>query len=118
MRDVKLRDPTSFRDDFRLGAWWIERWNSTKNATDAKEAVAAYERVWVRYPTNSSIMAELAFARDSAGFVDSAKEVARQSLRQDTTNHERGHIDRYLPEQVRNRLESLLENPNQIRQGT
>ena len=118
MRDVKLRDPTSFRDDVRLGAWWIERWNSTKNATDAKEAVAAYERVWVRYPTNSSIMAELAFARDSAGFVDSAKEVARQSLRQDTTNHERGHIDRYLPEQVRNRLESLLENPNQIRQGT
>ena len=113
MRDVKLRDPTSFRDDVRLGAWWIERWYSTKDAKDAEEAVAAYERVRARYPTNASLMAELAFARDSAGFGDSAKEVARQSLQQDAINHERGHIDRYLTDQIRIRLESLLDSPKE-----
>ena len=111
MRDVKMRDPTSFRDDVRFGAWWIERWHATGNVGDAEEAVAAYERVFGRYPTNASLMAELAFARDSAGSGEAAKEVARRSLRQDTINHERGHIDRYLTDQVRNRLESLLENP-------
>ena len=117
MREIKLRDPTSFRDDVRLGAWWIERWYSTKDARDAAEAVEAYERVLARYPTNASIMAELAFARDSAGFVDAAKDVARQSLRQDAINHERGHLDRYLTHQVRIRLESLLNSPHEEKQG-
>ena len=113
MRDVKLRDPTSFRDDVRLGSWWIARWNSTRNANDADEAVAAYESAWAHYPTNASVMAELAFARDSAGFIDSAKEMARQSLRQDAINHERGHVDRYLSGQVRIPLELLLDSPKE-----
>ena len=117
MRDVKSRDPTSFRDDVRLGSWWMERWYSTRNAGDAKEAVAAFERVCARYPTNALLMAELAFARDSAGLGDSAKEIASQSLRQDVINHERGHIDRYLSDQVRIRLESFVESPNEERHG-
>ena len=115
MRNVKSRDPTSFRDDVRLGSWWMERWNSTKNAEDAKEAVAVYERVCARYPTNALLMAELAFARDSAGLGDSAKEIASQSLRQDAINHERGHIDRYLSDQVRIRLESIVNDPKEVR---
>ena len=111
MGHARLRDPTSFRDDARLGAWWIARWNLTRQVSDAKEAVAAYESAVARYPTNALLMAELAFARDSAGFAESAKEIARQSLRQDDINHERGHIDRYLTDEVRIRLESLLDIP-------
>jgi len=111
MRDAISRDPTSFRDEIRLGKWWIGRWQVTKDVKDAEEAAVEFERAWFRYPTNASLMAELAIARNSAGFGKSAKEIARKALRQDAINHERGHIDRYIPDQTRIQLESLCDSP-------
>ena len=107
LRESKSRDPANFQDDRRLGEWWLARWGTTRDVKDAEAAVAAFGRARTRYPTNAALMAEMAFALDSAGS-EAADGIARQALRQDDLNHERGHIDRFLGDPTRARLEMLL----------
>jgi len=108
LREARSRNPLNFQDDRRLGDWWMARWRVTSQLADAQEAIAAYQFAWVRYPTNSVLMAELAFALDAAGIVQKAGEIAERALRQDAINHDRGHVDRFLAGPIRIRLEKLV----------
>ena len=109
LNKAKLRNPTSFRDDVRVGEWWIDRWRTSRDPRDAEKAVEALERAWARYPTNAGLMADLAIACYHAGAQERAKDVALQSLRQDAINQEWGHVDRYLEEHKRLQMKSLSE---------
>ena len=109
LNEAKSRNPTSFRDDVRMGEWWFDRWRTSRDPRDAEKAVEAWERAWARYPTNAILMADLAIACYYAGAQERAKEVARQSLKQDAINQEWGHVDRYLEEHKRAQMKSLLE---------
>jgi thioredoxin-like negative regulator of GroEL len=109
MNEAKLRDPGGFRDDRRLGEWWFARWLKTANIDDAKKAVTAFKQAWNRYPTNAALMAEMAMAMVASK--SDAHEVARKAMEQDAINRDRGHIDRFLDEATRRKLEELLDGP-------
>lgn len=108
LNEARVRNPTSFRDDLRLAEWWGERWKMSRKPEDAEQSVAALERAWARYPTNASLIADLAIACQRAGQTARAKEMAIQSLKQDDINHAWGHVDRYLEERKKSELESLV----------
>lgn len=109
LNEAKSRNPTSFRDDVRLGEWWFDRWRTSRDPRDAEKAVEAWERAWARYPTNAGLMADLAIAYYHAGVHERAKDVALKSIRQDAINQEWGHVDRYLEEHKRLQIKSLSE---------
>ncbi len=109
MQEVRLRDPVNPHDDRRLGDWWLTRWRVTQQPSDAEEAVTAYNRAWSCYPTNSFVMAELSFAFEAIGKFDQAADVARKALNQDQINHQRGHVDRYLVDSVKEKLGRLVD---------
>lgn len=107
MRESSARDPRDFHGDRELGNWWLTRWRRTNQSADAQEAVAAFRSAWLRYPTNAQLMADLAFALDASGAIHDASAVAEKAIRQDDINHQCGHVDKYLPDPIRTRLNTL-----------
>ena len=107
LREAVKRDPLGFADVRRLGECWISRWRTSRQLSDAEEAVQAFEIAWSKYPTNALIMSELAFANEAAGAMEVSTRIASQALKQDQVNRKWGHLDRYLPEPTRERLEAL-----------
>jgi hypothetical protein len=53
-------------------------------------------------------MAELAFLLARSNSREEAEKIAMQAIKQDTINHQRGHVDRFLPDETRRRLEQLI----------
>jgi hypothetical protein len=79
----------------------------TNDPKDAGEAILAIELAWRRYPTNAILMADLSFAHEAAKDSKAAQVMAIKALKQDDLNHERQHVDRYLEESIRMKLEKL-----------
>ncbi|WP_010586929.1 O-antigen ligase family protein [Schlesneria paludicola] len=109
MREAHARDPANGRDDQRVGEWCLARWRVTNRPADAIAAVEALDRAWKRYPTSAFLMSDLAKAYVAKGDTESAVKVASQALQQDEINRAWGHVDRILPEPVRNELEMLVK---------
>jgi len=109
LEEAKRRDPSGFRDDQRLGVWWLARWNHSRDTGDATQALDAFSRAWERYPTNAELMSQVAFSLELLKFDARAKDVAGRALRQDEINHEWGHIDRFLDAATRIKLEQILD---------
>ncbi|MBS0206824.1 MAG: O-antigen ligase family protein [Planctomycetes bacterium] len=107
LAEVIRRDPYNFWPPQTLGAVWNRKWQGSKQPADLDQAVAWFRRAHELYPTNSIITADLALALESAGAATEAKRKAKQALTQDDLNHQKGHVDRYLPESLRIPLETL-----------
>ena len=108
LKEARLRDPSGFRDNRRLGEFWFAKWQKTGNDSDLGEAVQSFQNAWKRYPTNSTLMAELAFLLARSNSREEAEKIAMQAIKQDTINHQRGHVDRFLPDETRRRLDQLI----------
>jgi hypothetical protein len=106
--EASRRDPVNFWALRNLGTVWYQKWQRTGDAGDARQAVVWLRRAHELYPTNSAIQGELAFAMESAGEHEEAVNVARAALAQDAIYHQQGHVDRFLEDSVRRRLESLV----------
>lgn len=104
LREAEKRNPANPQDDRTLGQWWFERWKRTHDLADAKESIQNYRRAWEGYPTNAILMAEYAIALEAAGETQAAVEMAKKSLKQDQLNHSMTHVDRYLPDTLREQL--------------
>jgi hypothetical protein len=111
LHEVLTRDPANFWAPRALGTVWREHWKSTHDPEDIRQAVLWFSRAWERYPTNSMILSDLAFAMKSADQVSEAAGAATAALRQDEINHQQGHVDRYLDESVRERLQAIVTEP-------
>lgn len=107
LHEVMNRDPVNFWAPRTLGTIWHQKWRMTGDLEDARQAVKWLSQARERYPTNSGIQAELALAYDSAREVADAANVAAAALAQDDVYHRYGHVDRYLSNSIRERLQIL-----------
>jgi hypothetical protein len=105
--EVMQRDPINFWAPRTLGRVWLQKWQATRSSADAQEVVRWTTAAHDRYPTNSAIAAELAFALEAAGDHPQAVVAANRALTLDDIYHENGHVDRYLDESIRERLNLL-----------
>ncbi len=106
---VMQRDPVNFWAPRTLGSLWLQKWQMTHSAEDAKHMVRWTTVAHDLYPTNSSIYAEFAFALDSVGDSSQAAAAAKGAMIQDDLYHKHGHVDRYLDEPIRQRLNALTQ---------
>lgn len=109
MRETQARDPGGFQDDRRLGEWWMAKWQVTSDKGDAEAAVQSLRRAWAKYPTNALLMSDMVSALVAAGNLPEATDVAKRALGQDAINHLWQHVDRYLPDDARQKLEKLVQ---------
>ncbi|MEK6261304.1 MAG: O-antigen ligase family protein [Planctomycetota bacterium] len=103
------RDPHNFQGPRTLGNWWMARWRVTQSGDDARQAAVWLRRASDSYPTNASILAELAFALDADGQHTHAITAARRAMVQDVLNRTLGHVDRYLADELVMQLRLLAE---------
>lgn len=106
---VIQRDPVNFWAPRTLGTLWLQKWQMTHSAEDARQMVRWTTVAHDLYPTNASIYAELAFALDSVGDHSQAVTAAKGAMIQDDLYHKHGHVDRYLDESIRQRLNALAQ---------
>ena len=90
-----------------MGNWWFTRWQVTNSPDDALQAVGGLLRAREGCPTNASVLAELAFAMAAAGQTKDAAAIARQAIFQEMLNRQLGHADRFLTEEIVQRLQRL-----------
>ena len=69
----------------------------------------SFEQAVDRYPASSALQAELAEAWDAVGKKEEARKHAEIAVELDDVNHRAGHSDKYLPENVLQRLERLQQ---------
>ena len=103
------RDPHNFQEPRTLGNRWMDRWRETQRGDDVDRAVGGLRRASDSYPTNASILAELAFALDASGQRGNANVTAKRAMDQDELNRKLGHVDRYLANELVTQLRSLTE---------
>jgi O-antigen ligase len=114
LHEVLTRDPANFWAPRSLGTLWQERWTKTRNRDDAEQAVLWFGQARDRYPTNSLILADLAFALKAAGDEVKAGDIANLALAQDEIYHQQGHVDRFLNDSVRKRLQAVVTEPQAV----
>ena len=105
---ARSRDPVNFWAPRNLGTVWHQKWQRTREREDARQAVEWLRRALDLYPTNAVIRAELAFALESAGERAKAVITALSAITQDDISHQQGHVDRYLNDSIRQRLQTLV----------
>ena len=103
------RDPYNFQGLRTLGNWWMARWRASRSGDDARQAADWLQRASDSYPTNASILAELAFALDASGQRGDANTTAKRAMAQDELNRKLGHVDRYLADELVTQLRLLAE---------
>ena len=103
------RDPDNFQGPRTLGNLWMARWRVTPGGDYAREAAFWLRRASNSYPTNASILAELAFALDADGQRGDAVQTAQRAVAQDELNRNLGHVDRYLANELVTPLRLLGE---------
>lgn len=89
-----------------LGNFWDAKAEHSGGDADAMEAVEAYQFAVQLYPNFAELQAELAIAQHRAN--QSATEAAKTALELDDLNQENGHSDKFLAEDVRERLHEML----------
>ena len=103
-------DPFGHQDERKLSGWWKSKWEMSGDQHDLEEAVTQLQAVSRKYPTNALFLAELALLLNSKGDLEAAREMATRSLAQDEINHRWNHLDRYLPDSIRQQTQGLAGN--------
>ncbi len=106
--EARNRDPVNFWAPRNLGTVWHQKWQRTREREDARQAVEWLRRALDLYPTNAVIRAELAFALESADERADAVITAQSAIAQDDISHQQGHVDRYLDDSIRQRLQTMV----------
>lgn len=109
LHEVMFRDPNNFWGPRTLGRFYFQRWQITQQSSECDQAVKWLRRGWELYPTNSEIQAELAIALSASGDRPAARVAARGALMQDEIYRQQGHVDRYLPTEIRDQIRLLAE---------
>lgn len=104
---VIARQPRHMQGYRRLGAAYLTRFDRTKNREDAEHAADNLSRAVELYPTHTELLSELAEAYWFAGQVDAARRFADQAVELDAINHKAGHVDKWLPEERLEVLETI-----------
>ena len=87
--------------------WWL-RYELLVDSTSAQEALAAYRQAAQRYPHLATLQGKLAQAAEVNGEAPLARQAAELALELDAANRQAGHVDKYLPDAVRERLEAIV----------
>ena len=103
------RDPYNFQGLRTVGNWWMARWRASQSGDDARQAADWLQRASDSYPTNASILAELALALDAGGQRGDALKTALRAVAQDGLNRKLGHVDRFLADELVTKLRLLAE---------
>ncbi|WP_437206005.1 O-antigen ligase family protein [Planctomicrobium sp. SH664] len=98
-------DPQAAKRYYLLGKWWLEEFDQSRDPVSAEQGLAAFQNALARYPNDALINADYAIALAATG--QNAQRAAARGLELDDLNRARGHIDRFLPEVKRSRLEEL-----------
>ena len=106
-RQAINRSPYTASFKYHLGHWLLQRAEREENPDRARQAVEWLDQAVTGYPTEPQWLAELAFAQHAAGDTQQASAIAARALDLDTLNHNAGHIDRYLEEDVAGRLKPI-----------
>ncbi|MFQ5730939.1 MAG: O-antigen ligase family protein [Planctomycetaceae bacterium] len=107
-RQAIVLNPHAFGGYQVLGRWLVDLYEATHRSTHIKAAVAAYARAVSRYPHNAQLLSEQVTALALAGRQQQAAAAARKALTQDDINRREGHVDKYLPVEVRRKLTELI----------
>jgi tetratricopeptide (TPR) repeat protein len=102
------RNPNSSNPWLILGRMWWRQYESSQDPTEAVKAFQAFGQAVKRYPNQATLQAEYAKTAVAAGQLPEARQAASVALRLDALNRERGHVDKFLPETVKNWSESLI----------
>lgn len=102
------RDPISSLGYRRLGQWYFERAQRQNSLADAKRAASYFSQAVERYPNSAPLRAELALAYQAAEQPSAAAEEAEKALALDQLNRDAGHRDKFLPEELLQKLTEIL----------
>ncbi len=108
-RLITEREPASHQGYRLLGSWYLERAKSLGSAADARTAAEYYSEAVKRYPNAVRLRAESAEALHRVGKAEAAAAEARKALELDQINREAGHIEKFLPEDLVERLNGMTE---------
>jgi hypothetical protein len=100
-------DPHNWLGFETLGQWHQTRYTETGDKNDARKAAEHLAQAADRYPASAALQAELAEALNAADKKNEARKHAKIAIDLDTGNHQAGHSDKYLPENVLQRLDRL-----------
>jgi hypothetical protein len=103
-RRAVLLDPVSYRIYRQLGRMHFQKAERSHSPTEAKAAVDYLKEAAARYPSSSFLRAELAMAFEQAGETEAAVREAAKALELDKINRDAGHSDKFLPEDIVERL--------------
>lgn len=112
LKEVLARDPVNSWTPRMLSLLAMREWETTRKPQAATEAVTWARQATQRYPTSSQLAAELAIALEAAGDAAGAVAAAQRALQQDDLTKHYGHVDRYLPPALRQRMQGLAEDPS------
>lgn len=107
--EARQRAPFTPLIPWRMGVWYRQRAESDRNEEAAHTSVGHLKRAVELSPTNALWRSDLAFAQRLAGQNDEAGPTAARALELDELNRRAGHIDKYLSDDVRSRLEQILK---------
>jgi len=110
---VKLNE-RHFIGYWTLGRWLAERYRLSGRREDIEKSLEAFKAAVERYPHHAELLVEYAKALHTAGHHERAAELAARALVQDDVNRREGHVDKYLPQDVRKQMTTLREK-HQIR---
>lgn len=105
------RDPYQANAYRTLGHWHLQRFEWSRDRQDGVAAEKALAFAAELYPNHSDIQAKLAEAAHAAGNGSSTRTAAQRALDLDSINREAKHTDKLLEESQRNRLQELLNLP-------
>jgi O-antigen ligase len=106
LQDAIKLDPFAAGRYRSLGNLWDAKAEQSEDEADAIKAVDAYQDAALLYPNFAELQAELAMAQQRAN--QPATEAAKTALDLDELNHQYGHTDKFLSEDVRKRLKQML----------
>src|SRR5690606_4285642 len=90
-----------------LGDLWWMRYELLVDAQSAQQALAAYRQAVELYPNLAMLQGRLSEAAVVSGDAELARRSAARALELDAANRQAGHVDKYLPEDLRGRLETI-----------
>lgn len=102
------RDPRSAARLATLADHHESRFRAVGDVSDGERAAELLAGALDRYPTNPALRSRRAILLADLGRLDESKTEAAEAARLDEINRAEGHVDRWLPDDVRNRVESIL----------
>lgn len=108
LAEARRRHPTSAYWWQREAEYWLALWERTGERQPAVSAARSAAQAVALYPTLTVGWVLWSDAAEAAQDPQTALKAARRALEQDDINRRWGHVERVLPETVRQRLEKRL----------